>query len=57
MTDIILPFPDDEPVEEECGDKCGIALSERACEACDEPFVACYDHEKFVMLCEICREI
>lgn len=57
MTDLIAQHPLDESVEEECGDQCGVALAGRACEACGETFVACYDHETYVMLCEICREI
>ncbi len=57
MSEFINQFPEDEPVEEECGDRCGMALAERVCEACEEPFVACYDHETFVMFCESCREI
>jgi hypothetical protein len=57
MIDLFAPFPEDENTEEECGDLCGAALAERVCDACDETFVACYDHETYVMLCEICREV
>jgi len=51
-----IDVQDDEPVEEECGDACGLALQERSCEVCDDVFMACYDHEKWVLTCELCRE-
>lgn len=59
MTYISVPFPmpDDDSTLEECGDSCGMALSARVCDACEETFVACYDHETYVLLCESCREI
>jgi hypothetical protein len=57
MIDLSFTTPDKEPVEEECGDRCNVALAERVCDACEDIFVACYDHETFVMQCEICREV
>lgn len=57
MSPFYAPTPEDEEqLEEECGDSCGIALSERVCEQCDEVFIACYDHERWVQACELCRE-
>lgn len=53
----MITWPTDESLEEECGDSCGMALSARNCEVCEQDFAACYDHETYVLRCETCREI
>ena len=58
MIEEYVPFDENaEPAEEECGDICGLALAERVCEVCEDVYVACYEHERWVLTCEECREV